>query len=140
MTESTLGSAGAPADSLAHGYFNSEDVTIDPLPPLAAGGIVSTSSDVDRFLTALFAGQLVGADQLAAMTSAHAHVHGDDYGYGLFSRDLGCGTAWGHDGSIDGFSSLALRIEELDESVVVLVNDVTSSSYLESIAIAALCG
>ncbi len=140
MTHSTLGSAGAPRGSMARGYYKDKDVTWDPLPPLAAGGLVATTSDLELFLDALFAGELVAPEQVEAMTTEHADVLGHDYGYGIFARDFGCGVAWGHDGGLNGFNSLAVHIPELHESVVVAINENVRGSVIEAIAIAALCG
>ena len=140
MTDSTLGSADAPRGSMARGYHQEKDVTWDPLPPLAAGGLVATTADLELFLDALFAGELLAPEQLDAMTTKHADVLGHDYGYGIFARDFGCGEAWGHDGGLPGFNSLAVHVPELHESVVVAVNENVRGSVIEAIAIAALCG
>jgi D-alanyl-D-alanine carboxypeptidase len=140
MTHSTLGSADAPRGSMARGYFNEKDVTWDPLPPLAAGGLVATTADLELFLDALFAGELLAPEQVEAMTTKHADVLGHDYGYGIFARDFGCGVAWGHDGGLPGFNSLAVHVPELHESVVVAINESVRGSVVEAIAIAALCG
>jgi D-alanyl-D-alanine carboxypeptidase len=140
MTHSTLGSADAPPGTMARGYFRDKDVTWDPLPPLAPGGLVSTTADLDLFLDALFAGKLVAPAQVEVMTTRHADVLGHDYGYGIFARDFGCGVAWGHDGGVNGFTSLAVHIPELHESVVVAVNENIRGATIETIAIAALCG
>ena len=140
MTHSTLGSADAPRGSMARGYFEEKDVTWDPLPPLAAGGLVATTADLELFLDALFAGELLAPAQVEAMVTKHAEVLGHDYGYGIFARDFGCGVAWGHDGGLNGFNSLAVHIPELHESVVVAVNENVRGSVIEAVAIAALCG
>ena len=140
MTHSTLGSADAPRGSMARGYFEEKDVTWDPLPPLAAGGLVATTADLELFLDALFAGELLAPAQVEAMVTKHADVLGHDYGYGIFARDFGCGVAWGHDGGLNGFNSLAVHIPELHESVVVAVNENIRGATIEAIAIAALCG
>ncbi|MDY0813580.1 serine hydrolase domain-containing protein [Kitasatospora purpeofusca] len=71
----------------------------------AGGALISTPSDVNRFLAALLGGRLLPAEQLAEMRST---VPGDPerlgsegrYGLGLITEPLSCGGIWtGHTGS-----------------------------------------
>ena len=70
--------------------------------PGGAGAVVSTPTDLDRFLAALFGGKLVAAASLAAMQDVR-----DGYGRGLFQLPVGPHQGYGHDGVIDGFRSAA---------------------------------
>ena len=72
------------------------DVTeMDPSWAWAAGQIVSTPRDMDRFTTALFGGDLLASAQLEQMrTTVDTGVEGVGYGLGVFSRPLSCGRSW----------------------------------------------
>ncbi|WP_436494661.1 serine hydrolase domain-containing protein [Actinokineospora sp. HUAS TT18] len=100
----------------AHGYYRvageAVDVTrLNPSVAWAAGAIISTNADLDRFLVALLGGKLLPGAQLAEMLGTTA-VSGD-YGLGIYKMDLPCGvTVWGHGGGIPGYSSLALSTRD----------------------------
>ncbi|WAL97375.1 serine hydrolase [Streptomyces sp. Je 1-369] len=78
------------------------DVTaLDPRVAGAAGELISTLADLNRFYAALLAGRLLPAPLLREMLNTRtAHGH---YGMGLYPRTLPCGTTvWGHNGRITG--------------------------------------
>ncbi len=86
------------------------DVTgIDPDWAGAAGGVVSTARDWDRFLTALLSGRLLPAAQLREMTTMipvdPAHPAAGSYGLGLAQLNTPCGPVFGHTGGIPGYRS-----------------------------------
>ncbi|MBF9143976.1 serine hydrolase [Hymenobacter properus] len=68
--------------------------------PGGAGSVVSTPTDLNHFLEALFGGQLVSAASLEAMKTVR-----DGYGRGLLKRTLGDRVSYGHGGAIDEFRS-----------------------------------
>ncbi|MGC0420933.1 serine hydrolase domain-containing protein [Embleya sp. AB8] len=86
------------------------DVT-SQIPAYPAGGIVSTTRDLDVFFRALLGGRLLRPAELTAMKTTRA-VSGEAvkciwpdgrYGLGLVSRPLpGGGRYWGHDGGDTG--------------------------------------
>ncbi|MFJ3665525.1 serine hydrolase domain-containing protein [Streptomyces sp. NPDC090106] len=78
------------------------DVTaLDPRVAGAAGELVTTLADLDRFYAALLGGRLLPARWLREMRDTRA-ARGA-YGMGLFPLKLPCGTTvWGHNGRIDG--------------------------------------
>lgn len=78
------------------------DVTeLDPRVAGAAGELVSTLADLDRFYAALLGGGLLPSHWLREMLDTRA-AHGA-YGMGLFPVKLPCGTTvWGHNGRISG--------------------------------------
>ncbi|MFF4631678.1 serine hydrolase domain-containing protein [Streptomyces griseorubiginosus] len=78
------------------------DVTsLDPRVAGAAGELVTTLADLDRFYAALLGGRLLSPYWLHEMTDTRA-AHGL-YGMGLFPVKLPCGTTvWGHNGRITG--------------------------------------
>jgi CubicO group peptidase (beta-lactamase class C family) len=75
--------------------------------PGGAGAIVSTPSDLTRFIQALFDGKLVSQANLAAMKPIK-----DKYGSGIILYPLEGKTFYGHGGGIDGFSSLLIYLPE----------------------------
>ncbi|WP_406442953.1 beta-lactamase family protein [Streptomyces sp. NBC_01613] len=78
------------------------DVTeLDPRVAGAAGELVTTLADLDRFYAALLGGRLLPPHWLREMLDTRA-AHGL-YGMGLFPVKLPCGTTvWGHNGRITG--------------------------------------
>ncbi|WP_244204147.1 serine hydrolase domain-containing protein [Streptomyces africanus] len=76
----------------------------------AAGSLVSTSRDLDRFFTALLTGRLLPPRERAAMrTTVPANEEhqqftpGMRYGLGLMEQPLPCGgSRWGHHGDLEG--------------------------------------
>ncbi|MER5991396.1 serine hydrolase domain-containing protein [Streptomyces viridosporus] len=78
------------------------DVTLlDPRVAGAAGELVTTLADLDRFYAALLGGELLPPLRLREMLDTRA-THGS-YGLGLFPVELPCGTTvWGHNGRISG--------------------------------------
>jgi D-alanyl-D-alanine carboxypeptidase len=84
--------------------FSDFDATI----AWAAGGLVSTPADLDRFYGALLGGRLLRPAELAEMqrtVPADLGVPGARYGLGLGSIPLSCGVVWGHEGGIIGFTN-----------------------------------
>ncbi|WP_413251805.1 serine hydrolase domain-containing protein [Streptomyces spectabilis] len=87
------------------------DVTkLDPSWGWAAGQMVSTPGDLNRFFSALLGGELLKPAQLAQMRTTvkvpdeFGYVKGARYGLGLIRTPLSCGGAmWGHGGSIPGY-------------------------------------
>ncbi|MFF0837950.1 MULTISPECIES: serine hydrolase domain-containing protein [unclassified Streptomyces] len=85
---------------------NVDTAAIDPSWSWAAGGMVSTAQDWQRFLTALMSGRLLPEAQMKQMrTTVDAPEEGGGYGLGLIKVDTPCGTVWGHTGGLPGYSS-----------------------------------
>jgi D-alanyl-D-alanine carboxypeptidase len=76
---------------------NETDFTI----PLGAGAIISTPSDLTKFADALFSGKLLTSESLEIMQTLK-----DGYGIGLFQIPFYKSLGYGHNGGIDGFSSV----------------------------------
>ncbi|OKK06014.1 serine hydrolase [Streptomyces sp. CB03234] len=78
------------------------DVTaLDPRTADAAGELVSTLDDLNRFYAALLSGRLLPAPQLRQLLDT-GPANGR-YGMGIYPRTLSCGTTvWGHNGHITG--------------------------------------
>ncbi|WFE47775.1 serine hydrolase domain-containing protein [Verrucosispora sp. WMMD1129] len=87
---------------------------VDPSIAWAAGQMISTPSDLNKFLVALQYGKLISPATLAEMRDSKVFHPGGEafpdlvwqYGLGATGYDLSCGgRAWGHGGDIDGYSS-----------------------------------
>ncbi|MEV5239535.1 serine hydrolase domain-containing protein [Streptomyces cinnamoneus] len=131
-------SAGAPL----------RDVTeTDPSWGWAAGQMISTNADLNRFFTALLAGRLLPAAQLAQMRTTvpagHPFGSGTRYGLGLVSTPLSCGgVSWGHGGSIPGYETRGgVTDDGRAANVAVTVQPVDGAvmKRVESVVDAALC-
>jgi D-alanyl-D-alanine carboxypeptidase len=68
--------------------------------PQGAGSIVSTPSDLTKFIEALFTGKLISKTSLNTMITIK-----DKYGMGIFQTPFYERTGYGHTGGIDGFAS-----------------------------------
>jgi D-alanyl-D-alanine carboxypeptidase len=102
------------------------DVTgINPNWAGAAGGVVSTAHDWDRFLTALLSGRLLPPAQLRQMKTMvpvdPAHPSAGSYGLGLAQLDTPCGPVYGHTGGIPGYRSDLFTDSTGSRSVEVFV-------------------
>ncbi len=68
--------------------------------PGGAGSVLSTTPDLNEFISALFDGKLISENSLKSMTSLK-----DNYGLGIFKIPFYERSSYGHTGGIDGFSS-----------------------------------
>lgn len=85
--------------------------------PLGAGAIESTASDVNLFLSALFAGRLINTDHLKMMQTMK-----DGYGMGMFEFPFYNKKCYGHTGGIDAFQSMYVYFPEDSVSFSILSN------------------
>ncbi|MFF3783318.1 serine hydrolase domain-containing protein [Streptomyces sp. NPDC001933] len=135
-----------------HGYHRSpadgplRDFTeIDPSAGWAAGQLISTNSDLNRFFTALLAGRLLPAAQLAEMrTTVPAGTSGLRYGLGLTSRPLPCGGVyWGHGGDIPGYETRGGVTDDgraANVTVTSIPTDEAAVQHVKDAVDRALCG
>ncbi|MFE2097501.1 serine hydrolase domain-containing protein [Streptomyces sp. NPDC059468] len=90
-----------PPHGRAYGADGSDVTRLDPRVAGAAGELVTTPADLDRFYAALLGGRLLPSHWLREMLNTRA-AHGS-YGMGIFPAKLPCGiTVWGHNGRISG--------------------------------------
>ncbi|WP_406222872.1 serine hydrolase domain-containing protein [Streptomyces decoyicus] len=134
-----------------HGYHRKpantplRDFTeMDPSAGWAAGQLISTNSDLNRFFTALLAGRLLPAAQLAEMrTTVPAGTSGLRYGLGLTSRPLPCGgLSWGHGGSFPGYETRGGATDDgraANVAVTMQLTDEAGRRNLERAMDTALC-
>lgn len=86
------------------------DITaLNPTILGAAGGMVSTTADLNRFMRALLGGELLPPAWLAEMKKP---LPGGSYGLGLASLRLPCGTFYGQAGGVAGYFAAAFRSED----------------------------
>ncbi|QQQ80713.1 beta-lactamase family protein [Saccharothrix sp. 6-C] len=103
----------------ARGYAEVDGRLVDatlmnPTLDWAAGEMISTAEDLNRFFDALLSGRLTSAASLDAMRRTV-----DDtgtifaYGLGLQRFDLPCGrSVWGHGGELIGYLTYATRADD----------------------------
>ncbi|WP_272482315.1 serine hydrolase domain-containing protein [Streptomyces sp. 3211] len=123
------------------------DVTdIDPSAAWAAGQMISTNSDLNRFFTALLAGKLLPAAQLTEMrTTVPLGDTGAGYGLGIMSRPLSCGGIyWGHGGDIMGYETRGGITEDgraaANVTVTAVPADAQTAKRVDNVVDTALCG
>jgi D-alanyl-D-alanine carboxypeptidase len=137
----------------AHGYAPSEHdgivgsfatardrSTVNTSWAWAAGSIVSTASDLSRFLGALLQGRLLPHRLLALMRPAP----GSRYGLGLAAFRTPCGTAIGHTGALLGTVSAAWSTPDGRRRVVAMSNSLplspSAGAELRRLLNASFCG
>jgi D-alanyl-D-alanine carboxypeptidase len=92
----------------AHGYLDIDDKLVDitavnPSIMGAAGEMISTTADLNRFFEALFAGRLLPPALLKEMRTTALD---SKYGLGVITYSPGCNiTAYGKDGDAPGYSA-----------------------------------
>ncbi|GAA3830904.1 serine hydrolase domain-containing protein [Sphaerisporangium flaviroseum] len=105
----------------------------------AAGGMVSTTSDLHRFLGALLRGHLLPPAQQKEMfttvsTEGSDWVPNTRYGLGVYSQKLPCGvTLWGGGGYIHGSMSYAMGDRQGTRTLVSNLNG-DWNDFLETFA------
>ncbi|MFC6090797.1 serine hydrolase domain-containing protein [Saccharothrix lopnurensis] len=102
----------------ARGYTEVDGRLVDatlmnPSLDWAAGEMISTAGDLNRFLDALLGGRLTSPSALAAMRTTTPTGSIFAYGLGLQRYDLPCGrSVWGHGGELIGYLTYAVRSDD----------------------------
>ncbi|MEV8636925.1 serine hydrolase domain-containing protein [Streptosporangium sp. NPDC051023] len=118
------------------------DVTeMEPSWAWAAGQLVSTPRDLNRFLGALLGGKLLKPDLLEQMkqtVKAPGYPSSWSYGLGLMKIGLSCGGYWwGHSGDIEGYATRD-GITEDGRAVTIAVTAIPATDAAANRADAAL--
>jgi D-alanyl-D-alanine carboxypeptidase len=92
----------------------------------AQGAMISTTADLDRFITALFRGKLLPAAELDDMFTIPAVASGPfRYGMGLLSYAFSNGvTVWGHTGETPGYVTGMFATRDLSRTLVFALTPV----------------
>ncbi|MCF8059419.1 MAG: beta-lactamase family protein [Bacteriovoracaceae bacterium] len=99
--------------------------------PLGAGSIAANAEEVAIFFHALFNNKLVNKKSLEKMTKMN-----EGYGHALFQIPYGKKIGLGHNGRIDGFSSIAAYFP--DSNIVFIQISNASSMNMNDISLATL--
>jgi CubicO group peptidase (beta-lactamase class C family) len=97
----------------------------------AAGGIVSTPADVQRFFAGLLRGRVLRPALLREMESL-VPAGRQRYGLGIATFPTPCGAAWGHTGNVQGIVAVAWNTRDASRQVVLVVNTYPLSGELEA--------
>lgn len=119
----------------AHGYYGSMDVTNveNPSSAWTAGAMISTVGDVATFYRALLTGRLLPPEEQRELLTTipvddTGELFAEHYGLGIYSVQLSCGTAWGHDGGYPGgFKTIAYTSQDGSRQAVMIYNSYTMS-------------
>ncbi|MBF6100216.1 beta-lactamase family protein [Nocardia cyriacigeorgica] len=103
----------------------------------AAGAMVSTGADVNRFFLALLTGKLLPAPQLAQMKQTNPTTSDTEmnYGLGLMRSQVPCGAEgkvkefWGHSGSVRGFTTLAIATPDRTAATISVNTAQTNDQF-----------
>lgn len=98
------------------------DTETDLSIPGGAGALVSTPTDLTKFMQALFGGKVVSDASLKQM-----HTITDGFGMNLFQFNFGKHIAYGHVGNIDSFRSQAAYFPEDGIAVAYAANGVNTN-------------
>lgn len=101
----------------------SQEPETDMSIPHGAGAIVSNPEDLTYFISALFDGKLITSDSLKEMKTIK-----DDYGRGIFQIPFYDRFAFGHNGGIDGFTSMLAYFPDDKVSIAITNNYLKYSS------------
>ncbi|MFE3942636.1 serine hydrolase domain-containing protein [Streptomyces sp. NPDC059118] len=111
----------------------------------AAGAMVSTNTDLNKFYAALLGGRLLAPAQLAQMRTTVPAPYmgvGARYGLGLASWPLSCGGLyWGHGGTIPGYLTRGGVTEDgrAANVTVTAAPSTAGTQHLEAAVGTALC-
>jgi D-alanyl-D-alanine carboxypeptidase len=92
-----------------------------------AASLISTVADLNRFFALLLEGAIVDRTSLAQMQSTVPVISQEgkkiEYGLGLHRREVpGCGTFWGHDGSVWGGGAMSMASADGKRQMSVAIN------------------
>ncbi|MEU4514182.1 serine hydrolase domain-containing protein [Nonomuraea wenchangensis] len=105
---------------------------MNPSLDWAAGEMISTTADLERFMAALLDGRLISKASLRAMRTTVETGAGFGYGLGLQAYPLPCGTVWGHSGELIGYLTFAFRSDS-GKSMTLSINPSTRNPSTEEV-------
>lgn len=93
---------------------------------LGAGGIITTPTDVNNFLIALFNYKIINQNSLNQMQQIE-----QNFGLGMIKLILNDRTSYGHHGDIDGYSASAFYFPE--EKLAITITSNASNNNIDTI-------
>lgn len=109
----------------AHPYLPVDGKPVDlvrfnPSQAWAAGDVVSTAADLDRFYAAVLGGELLADAEQKAMQTVVTTDESYGYGLGIERRRLPDGQVlWGHTGGIFGYLTLSHHSQDLSRQLTL---------------------
>ncbi|MFI7498005.1 serine hydrolase domain-containing protein [Streptomyces sp. NPDC049687] len=95
----------------------------------SAGALISSTKDLDTFLSALLRGRLMSAGALKEMRRWVPAGGTQSYGLGLRRRVLSCGVSvYGHTGAVQGYYTYAFTSDDGRRSLAALANASNSTA------------
>lgn len=99
----------------------------------SAGAVISSTRDLNTFLSALLGGRLTSRAQLAQMQRWVPSGTNQEYGLGLRRRHLSCGiSVYGHTGAVQGYYTYAFASKDGGRSLAALANTSNNGTVLNS--------
>ncbi|WP_128429616.1 serine hydrolase domain-containing protein [Streptomyces cyaneus] len=99
----------------------------------SAGAMISSTRDLNTFLSALLGGRLTSRAQLAQMERWVPSGTSQAYGLGLRRRDLSCGiSVYGHTGAVQGYYTYAFASKDGQRSLAAVANTSNNGTVLNS--------
>ncbi|MFJ8539607.1 serine hydrolase domain-containing protein [Streptomyces sp. NPDC093591] len=99
----------------------------------SAGAMISSTRDLNTFLSALLGGRLTSRAQLAQMQRWVPAGTSQAYGLGLRRRDLSCGiSVYGHTGAVQGYYTYAFASKDGRRSLAAVANTSNNGTVLNS--------
>ncbi|GAA2472530.1 serine hydrolase domain-containing protein [Streptomyces longisporus] len=109
-----------------------------------AGAIISSTRDLNTFLSALLGGRLTSPAQLRQMERMVPVSSTQGYGLGLGRRDLSCGVSvYGHTGVVQGYYTYAFATKDGRRSfaaVATTSNNIAVLNTMQGTMESAFCG
>lgn len=97
----------------------------------SAGAVISSTRDLNTFLSALMGGRLTSAAQLTQMQQWTPVNSTQGYGLGLRRRDLSCGVSvYGHTGTVQGYYTFAFAAKGGGRAVTSVANTSNNGTVL----------
>ncbi|MFI5717144.1 serine hydrolase domain-containing protein [Nocardia sp. NPDC051750] len=128
----------------AHAYYRYEDAgeqrTVDvtehnPSWISSGGDMISTTRDLQTFISALNSGKLLPPELLDEMRAPHpTGIPGMDYGLGVFVQDTGHGTVITHNGGAAGHGALMFSTPDGSKTLTAALNYVDDAEMSLSAA------
>ena len=135
LTHTYFGKPKENATCHSYKFFDKWRIESSTHPSVAmgAGGIISTTKDLNLFFHSLFNGKLIAKHSLEEMKTIQ-----DGFGKGLFPIPFGKKMGYGHTGGIDGFSAVSAYFPD-DKTAYSLTANATNY-VTNNISIAVLSG